>query len=77
MEKLKGIEVITLKIVEGIAGYYFYHLSESGENGKPALCGNKEVMSTGLPLSSWGYVGHLKERYCSLCRARHWRRKNK
>jgi hypothetical protein len=57
-----------LKIVEGIAGVYHYHLSETGKNGEPALCGNKRVMLTSLPLASWGKVGHLREKYCKECR---------
>jgi hypothetical protein len=35
-----------MKIVEGIASVWHYHLSETGKNGKPALCGNKNVMQT-------------------------------
>jgi hypothetical protein len=56
-----------LYIVEGIEGYYRYHLSEHNENCKPAICGNSHVMITGIPLSSWGIVSHLKERYCEHC----------
>ena len=56
-----------LKIVEGIEGYYFYHLSESGKNMQPALCGKKTVMITHLRLSSWGKKSHLNERYCKEC----------
>ena len=55
------------KIVEGVEGYYYFHLSETGKNGQPALCGNKNVMSTGLPLNTWGFKGHLNERYCEKC----------
>lgn len=54
-----------LKIVEGIAGYYFYHLS----NDKPhkSLCG-AQTMSTGLPLRTWRYKSaHLNERYFKIC----------
>jgi len=56
-----------MKIVEGVEGYYFYHLSETGKNGQPALCGKKEVMHTSIPLKTWGYKGHLNERYCKKC----------
>ena len=54
-------------IVEGVSGYYFYHLSETGLNARPALCGNKKVMQTGLPIESWGMKTHLNERYCKEC----------
>jgi hypothetical protein len=33
-----------LHIVEGVESVWHYHLSETGLNGKPALCGRKEVM---------------------------------
>jgi hypothetical protein len=56
-----------LKIVEGIAGVWHYHLSNTGENYQPALCGKKEVMRTELPLSFWGTKGHLNESYCNEC----------
>lgn len=56
-----------LKIVEGIEGYYFYHLSKSGKNMQPALCGNRNVMSTNCKISSWGKRTHIKERYCTEC----------
>ena len=54
-------------IVEGVAGVWFYHLSDTGKSGHPALCGEQDVMSTSLPITSWGYRGHLKERYCTTC----------
>ncbi len=57
----------TLKVVEGVSGYYFYHLSEDGRSGHPALCGNKQVMSTCLTTKDWGFVGQLRERYCKKC----------
>ena len=56
-----------IKIVEGIAGYFYYHLSESGNNGQPALCGNTEVMCTELSIRTWGMRTHLKETYCKKC----------
>jgi hypothetical protein len=56
-----------MKVVEGILGYYFYHLSETGANGKPALCGNKEVMSTEVPITFWGKKSHLNEKWCKKC----------
>lgn len=56
-----------LKIVEGVESVWFYHLSDTGKNGQPALCGNKRVMSTHMPLSAWGTRGHLNEKYCPEC----------
>ena len=58
----------SLKIVEGVAGVWHYHLSETGHNGKPALCGNPKVMQTEVPLSSWMTPpSHLHETYCKEC----------
>jgi hypothetical protein len=50
-------------LVEGIHGTWHYHLSD---DGKTALCG-AWVMRTGVPEDTWGYVGHLNERYCKQC----------
>lgn len=58
---------VVLSVVEGISGTWFYHLSKDGKTGHPALCGNKQVMSTSFPVRHWGFVGHLKERYCPDC----------
>lgn len=57
----KAIKERTL--VEGIHGTWHYHLSD---DGKTALCG-AQVMISEAPESTWGYVGHLHERYCSKC----------
>lgn len=54
-----------LHITEGIYGMWFYHLSEQGENSK-SLCGAR-TMHTSIPLSAWGFRGHLNERYCKQC----------
>lgn len=63
----------TLRVTEGIAGTYHYHLSRltAGKDGAPvsattALCGAK-VMHTHVPLAAWGYHGHLHEHYCESC----------
>jgi len=53
-----------IEITEGIEGYYHYHFSEKGKHSI-ALCGAK-TMSTSMSLNQWGFVGHLKERYCEL-----------
>jgi hypothetical protein len=56
-----------LFIVEHVSGVWYYHLSETGKSGQPALCGNTQVMSTEIPISSWGSKGHLNEKYCKEC----------
>ncbi len=53
-------------ITEGIGGTWFYHLSYEGKTTR-SLCG-EQVMQTSCPLDSWGYVGHLNERYCDKCK---------
>ena len=53
-----------MKIVEGISGTWFYHLSE---DGRTALCGDTRVMPTEIPLATWGLKTHLNERYCKQC----------
>lgn len=59
---------MALKIVEGVESVWFYHLSESGRSGEASLCGNRRVMHTDIPVSTWGVVSsHIHERYCSEC----------
>jgi hypothetical protein len=59
-EGISGIHV-----TEGIGGRWHYHLSKPGVNGT-GLCGAK-TMYTSVPLSSWGFKGHLNETYCQKC----------
>lgn len=54
-----------LEVSEGIAGTWFYHLSD-GPNKAFSMCGAR-VMVTNVPLSAWGHVSHLKERWCKKC----------
>lgn len=56
-----------LKIVEQAPGNYYYHLSETGRSNEAALCGERNTMSTELPLGLWGRSGKLGERYCETC----------
>ena len=56
-----------LHIVEGVAGIWHYHLSITGLNGKPSLCGISAVMKTSMPLSVWNEKSHLNETYCKEC----------
>jgi len=57
-----------LIVTEGIEGCWHYHFSYPGTFTK-ALCG-RVVMVTSLPVSSWGKVSHLRERYCQECATR-------
>jgi hypothetical protein len=52
-------------ITEGIAGVWFYHLSQRGATTR-SLCG-APTMPTMIPLSTWGHSSHLRERYCRHC----------
>jgi hypothetical protein len=51
-------------VTEGIHGTFRYHLSET-RSGR-ALCGAR-VMLTHIPVSAWGTVSHLGERWCAAC----------
>lgn len=54
-----------LKVCEGVAGHFSYHLNREGEH--KSLCGIS-VMRTGIPLTAWGTVTeHIKERWCEKC----------
>lgn len=54
-----------LKVVESITGQWFYHLSPNRRG--PALCGYANTMVTHCTLDSWGFRGHLREKYCEKC----------
>jgi hypothetical protein len=60
------------KIVEHISGVWSYHMRDAAQPAalsQPSACG-KPVMTTHAPLSTWGLVGHLREKYCPTCAAR-------
>lgn len=57
-----------LLVAEGIHGTFYYHMRR-GLHEHFALCGD-QVMHTRIPLSAWGTVTHIKERWCSRCAAR-------
>ena len=59
-------------VVESTTGYYHYHLREEGQ--PESLCGRRDMMLTAVPLSAWGYRGHLREQYCAACEAEHNKR---
>jgi hypothetical protein len=58
-----AVKASVIGICEGIAGTWYYHL---GDNATTALCGAR-VMTTQVPLSTWGMKSHLGERYCPAC----------
>ncbi len=61
-------ETPSLFIVEGSAGMWHFHLSLTGKNGDPSLCGNREVMLTHSPLKQWGFKPrHYPSSYCQQC----------
>ncbi|MEK6832566.1 MAG: hypothetical protein AABY32_00835 [Nanoarchaeota archaeon] len=56
--KEKKVDNPNIVIVEGIEGYWHYHLSKEKEY--LALCGNNHVMDTHMTLGQWGVpFGHL------------------
>ena len=70
MGKLKTMRELQRHVItEGVMGTYHYHYSDSGHTAR-SLCG-EHTMPTKLPLSSWGYVGQLGERYCKSCELLH------
>lgn len=64
LEKVNGVK---LHIVEGAESVWHYHLSETGENAKPPLCGKGLMMRTKIPLKRWGQRSHIGETYCKEC----------
>ena len=43
------------------------HASTEKENMKPALCGDKYVMTTQVPFKAWGMRSHIREVWCKEC----------
>ena len=54
-----------LAVVEGVEGYWHYHLTSNGKHTR-ALCG-AQTMVTSVQVSAWGSVGHLNEKWCKEC----------
>ena len=55
-------------ITEEVTGNYSYHISETPTFTK-SLCGKDiTMMWTNIPFTTWGHVGHLRERYCNKCK---------
>ncbi len=57
----------TVKIVESTVLDFHYHLSETGKTYEPTLCGVNLVMYTLIPMSAWGVVSHINEKWCKKC----------
>lgn len=63
-QKKKKPKQQDISIHENISGNYFYHIAIDDV----PLCGAKNTMRRGLPLSSWGMKSsHIGERYCEKC----------
>lgn len=56
----------TTVVAEGLGATWFYHLRD--QDAEKAFCGDG-TFAKNLPLSLWGYKGHLNERYCPRCQA--------
>lgn len=57
------------EVAESISGTYFYHVRDANSttDAYRALCGAR-VMTTSIPMSDWGVVTHLHDRWCKQCR---------
>ena len=68
-----GARLPELRVVEGVEGMFRYHLATQDQ--MKAVCDpERRVMHTSIPLSTWGFRGHLKEKYCAQCEAEAARR---
>ena len=65
-------EALKVQITEGIEGSWHYHLSIPGTLSV-SLCGAR-TMSCNLNKETWGFVGHLNERFCEECLRVTWHR---
>ena len=55
-------------IVEGVEGYYYYHIAIKDMYTRPLCDDKKMTMYTAIPLGTWGMVTHIGERYCEKCK---------
>lgn len=53
-------------VVEGVESTFRYHLCRSDQSPVMSLCG-RATMHTQCPLSAWGTVTHLREKWCEDC----------
>ena len=59
-------ETQEVRICEGIAGMWHYHLTVD-PHSSVSLCG-KRAMYSGAPLNSWGFIpAHMPTSYCKRC----------
>ena len=66
--RVRGARLPELRVVEGVEGMFRYHLAPQDE--MKAVCDpNTRVMHTSIPLHTWGFRGHLNEKYCAQCEA--------
>lgn len=63
---LHEVVSVPLTVVEGVESVWYYHLRRSDPRVCDSLCG-RTVFSTEIPLTGWGTVSHLKERWCKDC----------
>lgn len=55
-------------ITEEAPGFWHYHISYKETFTKP-LCGkDMTTMWTNLLMNTWGFEGHLREKYCPDCK---------
>lgn len=60
---------VMLRVVEHVSGNWFHHVAELGSY--TALCGERAVMNTNIPIHRWGEsCGNVKIKYrwCGECR---------
>jgi len=58
-------------MVEEAMGYWYYHIAYKDLFTHP-ICGEDvTTMQTSIPMSTWGFVDHLKERYCDACKKKY------
>lgn len=61
------------RVREGIASVWYYHVADESNN---PLCGNKQTMSTEIPIESWGRRGgNVPASYCTECTKAYLKRK--
>lgn len=58
-------------MVEEVYGNWFYHIAYKDFFTHP-ICGMDIItMQTSIPMSTWGFVGHIRERYCDACKKKY------
>jgi hypothetical protein len=60
---------VSLRVVEGVSGVWFYHLQHEKNEPGLSLCG-KQVMRRDIRLDYWGKTPknyHIPEKWCTRC----------